>query len=375
GCGSVDWVAAADVGVVVRLAGELWARALRHVAAAFVVLFAAINRFALPAGAAPARRRGGGRHLGSGVREIFAHRQVRLIAAGVLLTVVVKQLVDYQFNAITMDVYATRDAVSAFQGKFNAATQWLPIVVLIPLQPALRRWGLGVAVLLLPLAMLATTAALAVAFGLATAVAAKGAETSLRYSAERAGREILYVPVPDEIKLKAKAYIDVAVEKGLGKLAGALLIMALLPFMTYRQMAWVSFVLVTVWLALALAVRREYVTTLARSIEGRFASLRGVHASLLDASTLPVVRSALGHASPLRTAFGLELVAQLPARDLVPVADDLNRLTSHEHEHIRIAALRQLARAPEAVDATIARERLRDPSADVRTAAVHALLA
>lgn len=345
------------------------------VAAAFITVFALCIPWVLRDADGRTTPSRSATPLTGAFREVFSHRQVRLIAVAVLITVVVKQLVDYQFNAITKDVFQTRDAISAFQGQFNAATQWLPLVVLVALRPALRRWGIGVAVLLLPVFMLATTAMLALAFGLVAAIAAKGAETSLRYSAERAGREILYVPVPDEIKLKAKAYIDVAVEKGAGKVVSALLIMALLPFMDYRGLAWVAVGLSAIWLALALSVRREYVLTLARSIEGRFASLRGVHASMVDASTLPLLRAALTHPSALRTAFGLELVEQLPAGDVREIAPELNRLVSHEQEHIRTAALNQFARAPAGLDTARAHARLLDDAPAVRTAAVHALLA
>ncbi|HEX6134287.1 MAG TPA: Npt1/Npt2 family nucleotide transporter [Longimicrobiales bacterium] len=368
--------AAVGGGITGIFATIVGAENLLLVAAGLIAVFAAAIPWVLrdPAVQPPPRRRSKTVSVGS-AREIFAHRHVRLIAAAVLLTVLVKQLVDYQFNVITKDVFQTRDAISAFQGTFNAATQWLPVVVLVALRPALRRWGIGVAVLLLPVFMVATTALLALTFGLVAAAAAKGAETSLRYSAERAGREILYVPVPDEIKLKAKAYIDVAVEKGLGKLGSALLIMVLLSFMSYREVAWVALGLAALWLALAIAVRREYVLTLARSIEGRFASLNGVYASLMDASTLPVLRAALSHPSALRTAFGLELVAQLPRQDLTALGPDLNRLAAHEHEQIRAAALAQLAREPSVLDAAGARVRLLDESPEVRTAAVHALLA
>jgi ATP:ADP antiporter, AAA family len=326
------------------------------------------------------------RHTGTGratLRELFADRQVRLIAGTVLLTIVVKQLVDYQFNAITKDVFVTLDAVSAFQGKFNAATQWLPLVVLVGLRPALRRWGIGAAVMLLPVVMLGSTVALAVTFGLWAAVAAKGAETSMRYSAERAGREMLYVPVRDEIKLKAKAYIDVAIEKGAGKVTGALLIMALLMIMDYRQMAWVTAMLAAVWVGLAIAVRQQYVRTLAQSIEGRFASLRGVGATLVDASTLPVVQRALAGPAPLRVAFALELLEQLPPRDLVTVLPQLNDLLEHAEPEIRAHALVLIARAADAGDAAAAagvdadrlRARLLDPVQAVREAAARALLA
>ena len=344
------------------------------VAAAFIAVFAVGIPWVLSGGEGTGlreRRRDDGfsqlRQGGRGtLAELFADRQVRLIAGTVLLTIVVKQLVDYQFNVITKEVFDSRDAISAFQGKFNAATQWLPLVVLAGLRPAMRRWGIGTAVLLLPVAMFGTTLALAVTFGLWAAVAAKGAETSLRYSAERAGREMLYVPVRDEIKLKAKAYIDVGIEKGVGKVLSGLVIMGLLLVMDYRQIAWVSAALAVGWVFTALLVRREYVRTLAQSIEGRFASLRGVFASLLDASTLPVVKKALAHESPLRSAFALEMLTQLPASEVEAVAPELTALVEHERAELRAAALRELARIPAAVDAARVRARLLDPSPAVR---------
>lgn len=317
----------------------------------------------------------GAKPQGPGLVKIFSNRHVQLIAATVLVTILVKQLVDFQYNALTKEVFDTRDAVSAFQGKFNAATQWLPVVVLIGLRPALQRWGVGVAVLMLPVAMLATTAGLAVAFGLWAAVAAKGSETALRYSAERAGREILYVPVPDDIKLKAKAYIDVAVEKGLGKVLSAGLIALLLVFMDLRGVAMVSVAMAAGWVALALAVRREYVRTLARAIDGRFASLKGLFMALTDASSLPVLRQALNGGSPLRAAFALDLLAQAHPGDVRALTPELHRLAAHDDEEIRVHALRQLTRVPEDADDAVLREALRDPAEAVRAEAVRALAA
>jgi ATP:ADP antiporter, AAA family len=309
------------------------------------------------------------------LRDIFSNRHVRLIAGTVLLTIVVKQLVDFQFNALTREVFETRDAVSAFQGKFNAATQWLPLLVLAGLRPGLRRWGVGSALLLLPFAMLLTTGALAVAFGLVAAVMAKAAESSMRYSAERAGREILYVPVPDEIKLKAKAYIDVALEKGLGKVASAVLLAGLLTFLSVRQTAYVTVLLAAVWVMVALSLRREYVTTLSRAMEGRFASLRGLFISLTDASTLPAVRRALRDEQPLRIGFALELLAQAPPEDVAVLAAELNALTAHPDESVRAAALDQLLRIAEHADEAALRLLTLDDSAVVRERAVAVLVA
>ncbi|MGH7551757.1 MAG: Npt1/Npt2 family nucleotide transporter, partial [Longimicrobiales bacterium] len=309
------------------------------------------------------------------LRSLARDPQIRLIAAMVLLTVLVKQLVDYQFNTLTKEVFQERDAISAFQGKFNAATQWLPLVALAVLQPALRRYGMAVAVMLLPVAMLFTNVGLVVFWGLWAAVAAKGAETSLRYSAERAGREILYVPVPEDVKLRAKAYIDVAVEKGIGKVTSAGLIFVLVSFMDYRSTAYVGFALAAILVTLALAVRREYVRTLARSIEGRFASLRGVFASLFDATTIPVVKKALTGPDALQTAFALDLVDQASETDMRPLAPELHALLHHTSAEIRARALGLIQRVPSAGDAAAIRERLTDPEPSVREAAVRALCA
>jgi ATP:ADP antiporter, AAA family len=348
---------------------------LMLVAAGFITIFAVSMPWVW--GAAEIRRQEEGRpKVATGeLGAIFANRHVQLIAASVLITILVKQLVDFQFNALTKEVFESRDAVSAFQGKFNAATQWLPLVVLLALRPALRRWGVGAAVLLLPMAMFVTTTGLAVAYGLWAAVAAKGSETALRYSAERAGREILYVPVPADIKLKAKAYIDVAVEKGLGKVLSAGLIALLLVFMDLRGIAYFSMILAAGWLLVALAVRREYVRALARAIDGRFASLKGLFIALTDAGSLPVIRAALEGSSPLRAAFALELLAQAPSDDVRALAPELNRLSGHEDERIRAAALDQLARVPAVADEAAVRRRLDDAAQAVREAAVRTLVA
>ena len=309
------------------------------------------------------------------LRTIFANRHVRLIAITVLITILVKQLVDFQYNVLTKEVFVSRDAVTAFQGRFNAATQWMPLPVLALLWPAMRRWGVGVAVLLLPVAMFATGAAMVFAFGLAAAVAAKGAETALRYSAERAAREILYIPVPTELKLRAKAYIDVAVEKGIGKVLSAVLLATLLAFIPYRQTAYVTAGLAAVWVVLAIRLHREYIRTLARSIEGRFASLRGLAAVLTDASSLPVLRRALSSESPLQAAFTLDLLAQEPRSDVRPLAPELNALAAHPDAAIRAASLKQLARIADTADVAAVRARLLDEDQTVVEAALRVLLA
>ncbi len=346
------------------------------VAAVFIAIFA----FAIPFGwsrearresSAPRRRP---EKLTAGeFSSIIRSRHVLLIAAAVLLTVLVKQLVDYQFNEITREVFVSRDAIGAFQGKFFAATQWLPLIVLVSLRPLLQRWGIGLVVLLLPVVLLAANLALAVSWSLVAAIGAKASDSAIRYTAERAGREILYVPLPETIKLKAKAYIDMAVEKGLGKVLSAALIFAMLLVVDYRKIGYVGVAVGIVWLGVAVAVRGEYVRSLARAIRERFASFEGVFALISDASTVPAVREALQSGNERSVAFALDLIDQADAESVRQLAGDLHALLDHPSAEIRERALTVLDTFPEEIDWERVRRAVDDPVESVRRAAVAAL--
>ncbi|MEJ2501753.1 MAG: cyclic nucleotide-binding domain-containing protein, partial [Gemmatimonadota bacterium] len=312
----------------------------------------------------------------SEVRRVFSNSHVRLIAASVLMIVVAKQLVDYQFNTLTEEIFGTEDAIAAFQGKVNLATQWLPLVSVVVLRPLLKRWGLGAIVFILPGLMFVSAATMALFFGIYTVIAVRTVDTTFRYSAERASREILYVPVPEDIKLKAKTYIDVGVEKGVGKAVAAGVVALLVEVLGFglHGIAWIVVVLTAGWLAVTVLIRREYVRTLARSIRGRFASFQGLSA-LSDASTQAAVRKALGSHDPVQVSFGLDLVAQSAGTDTHPIADALHDLLDHDSQDIRLKALTILTDDPESMDPQRVRPRLEDPTHVVREQAVRALIA
>ena len=321
----------------------------------------------------------------SDLRRMAEHPQVRLIAATVLLTIVVKQFIDYQYNTLTREVFTDLGAIAGFLAFVDVLTQWLPIVVLLALRPVLRRWGAAVAVIIFPVAVILATGALAAAVWLSTAalavaVGARTTEKTFRYSAERTGREILYVPVPEDIKLKAKSYIDVAVEKGLGKALSGVLIM--IPSLALAGLSIMGrlIVLGVVGLALAgvlllafLRVRKSYVTSLAQSFEGRFASLRGTFVSMEDVGALALARDALRDERPLKVAFAFDVLRGATPEDIEALSPELYRLLEHESPGLRARALRSLSRAPGLSNEDAVRARLEDPDSGVRRAAARLL--
>lgn len=355
------------------------------VAAVFILAFAMGIPFVWPEQElTDARRLRVRRREGVSVSEIgrvFSNHHVQLIAASVLLIVLTKQLVDYEYNTLTERIFVTQDAIAAFQGKVNLATQGLPLLSVIALRPLLRRWGIGSIIFILPGLILLTSVGMGVFFTLGfftlgSVITVRAADTAFRFSAERASREILYVPVPTEIKLKAKTYIDVGVEKGLGKAlaAGVLALLVEVARLSDPYIAWVVVGLAASWLAVTFRIRREYVRTLAKSIRGRFASFQGLSA-LSDASTQEVVRRALQGPDRVQTSFALDLVAQSAGTDTRPIADALHELLDHDSEEIRRKTLSILTEDPDSIDWDRVRPRLEDPSPAVREQAVLALAA
>lgn len=346
---------------------------LMLVAAGFIVLFAAGLPF-IYSGERGTRETTRGQSARV-VDALWKNKHVRMIAASVLLTIIVKELVDYQFNALSKEVFVTRDEVAAFQGKFNAVTQWLPLAFVMLLHPLLKRFGVGLAILLLPIGLLVSNVALAIWWGIAAASVAKGAETAFRYSAERAGREILYLPVPADVRLTAKAYIDVAIEKGLGKALSAVLIFLLLRFISYEQIVYLTIALALLAMVVAVQMRREYVTALADAMQSRLVSLRGAFASILDAATLPRVRAVLRSDDALQVAFALDLLEQGSAAESRSVAEELRELLRHRSDTIRERAAVLLARVAEPENAPALEASIHDPVMGVREAAARALVA
>ncbi len=312
----------------------------------------------------------------SEVRRVFSNSHVRLIAVSVLIIVLAKQLVDYQYNTLTEALFVTEDAITAFQGKVSLATQWLPLLSVVALRPLLMRWGLGAIVFLLPGLMLLTSLGMAAFFTIWSVIVVRTVDTTFRYSAERASREILYVPVPEAIKLKAKTYIDVGVEKGLGKAlsAGLLAVLVEVLGLTLPQMALVVVALAVGWVGVTILIRREYVHTLALSIRGQFASFEGLSA-LSDASTQRVVQESLRSPDPVQVSFALDLVEQSAGTETGPIAEALHELLDHRLRDIRLKALTILTADPGSIVPERVSERLRDSHRAIREQAVLALTA
>ena len=89
------------------------------------------------------------------LRRITRTPYLRLIAAMVFLVAIVTQWTQFQFSLLVEERFAgDADLLTAFFGRFNFALGITALIVQLLLTgPALRRFGIGVTILLLPLSL------------------------------------------------------------------------------------------------------------------------------------------------------------------------------------------------------------------------------
>jgi AAA family ATP:ADP antiporter len=153
--------------------------------------------------------------------------------------------------------------VKQFIGSFYADyITWVSVVTaliqILLVSRILKRFGVRVALYVLPLVALGGYSILAFVPVLALIRVAKISENSLDYSLNNTARQALFLPTSREAKYKAKAAIDTLfVRAGDLSSAGLVFLGTLLAFQP-RDFAIINMVLIIVWLLIIVGIGRRH---------------------------------------------------------------------------------------------------------------------
>jgi AAA family ATP:ADP antiporter len=322
----------------------LWLIAALLGAAYGVAYLALRKREALAAGREAAARGMATEDMRGVVGTVLDSRYLQTIAAVIFLSVVVSTLIDYQFKATAKEAYPSADALAGFFGSYYgwlsvvtmAAQLWLSGKVLLGL-------GLTPSLAILPVALLGGSISLLAWPGLFAATATRMAEAALRTSIHQSGVQILYLPVPDSIKKKAKVFMDVTVER-LGDGAAAILILFLSLVLGQGEVTLLSYFsvgLIAIWIAVVLNAHKGYLDTLRRSLAHHELSLDAAQINFADTATVEAILEGLDGMDEQSILFALDLAEKMDAQR---VAAQLPRtLLSHPSPEVRRRALTLVA--------------------------------
>lgn len=303
---------------------------------------------------------------------ILGSRHLKLIALLISVTVIVSTFVDFQFNKVVEEAFDKKDELTAFFGSFFL---WLSVISLglqlLFSSRILRRFGIGAAIMFLPVGLLLGSTAIFIWPVLMSAIAVKISDGAFRYSINKTGMELLYLPVPVAIKGRVKALMDVVGDRLARGVGGGLLycVNDLLQW----PVQWISFIsaaLIATWIGIAVMLKREYSRTFRASLNTRSIDAEEMQVQLRDSASIETIARLLADGDRRQILFALELLAEEKDSRLV---EPLAQLLSHESAEVRKTALRRLIPIQEGDLAQTVEPLLRDPDADVRVEAVRYL--
>ncbi len=277
--------------------------------------------------------------IGGAIRR---YRHLQVIIGIITLTYMVDVTVEYQFSAIAKRYYQGDD-LTAFLGSFRGL--WVNLLTftlqLFLTSFVVSRFGVGGTLQIMPVTLAIASMATVVSPGILTVAAARLSEAAGRYSFNRTGMELLYLPLPTELKNRTKAFVDIFVDRMARGLGGALLILltGVLDLGT-RPIAAVVILMTMVWIYLTHRAQREYIQTVRKRLASRRLDLESARLTVNEPETVKLLEQTAEGDNPRQATYALTLLAETPGYAL---DQQLRRLATHSSPEVR-ARVFELAR-------------------------------
>jgi AAA family ATP:ADP antiporter len=303
------------------------------------------------------------------VKIILKSRHLLYLSGIIGVGVIVANMVDYQFSAVASSTIADEDRLTAFFGFWLSTLSVASLIFQLFLTSRiLKSFGVGVSLFFLPIGILVGAAAVLFSPALWSAIMVKVSEGSFKHSINKAGTELLSLPIPAGIKNKVKTFIDVFVDnlaKGLGGVL--LLVLTILLNFSVQLISLVIIALIAVWIYLTIRVKNEYVNSFRLAIEKRTIDLEEQSINLHDASILDSIVKVLSEDNEKQILYVMDFIENV---DDEQVTQNFRRLVHHPSKEIRAKVLHMI-RGHEEVDFTSeAQSLIEDDSQEVRTEAI-----
>ncbi|NKB70807.1 MAG: hypothetical protein GKR89_27365 [Candidatus Latescibacteria bacterium] len=309
---------------------------------------------------------------GGALQAIAGSDLLQQLAGMAALTAVVAAIVDVQFNEIADRIFPAKDAKTAFFAQFFAYLNIFGLFFQLLITPRiLRVLGVNAALLFLPLSMAVGSLAVLAVPGLLAGILVKIGDGGFRHSIHKSAVEILYWPVPAQVKQRTKVLIDTTVDN-LATGLGALLVLVLANALgvSYRNLSYVTLVLIVLWVVVVFRGRSAYVDAFRQALERRDIDAGDIMVNINEPAVLKSLVDSLDSANPRQVIYALDMLAAVQAQELVA---PVRGLLAHEAADVRRRSLRILQNQSGGVVLQEVEALLRDPDLGVRLEALYCL--
>jgi AAA family ATP:ADP antiporter len=301
--------------------------------------------------------------------ELLTIPQVRLVCGLIVATTATLLLSDFLFKSQSR-VHYTGAALAGFFGNFFSAVSLTGLTIQLFLShQVLRRGGVFVAIVMLPVAVMACALGVSLTGAFGWIIAAKFSDSILDFSLNSAGVQLLYLGIRKQSRGQARAFIEGVARPATTAFAGLALVVGA-SVLSVRGLGVAVAVGTVLWILAARGSYRSYVAGLIESIGVRRFDPSDESSDVGDPLVEMHVRNGLRVAGDRETLYLIGVMQQLTD---VNWHAEYRELLNREKAEVLVAALQYFEKNGAAPDAELVRPSLTHSDPLVRTAAVHAI--
>lgn len=268
----------------------------------------------------------------SNLNTKFVRLVVMVIAAGAI----VSAFADFQFKVIAKRDLLTAERMASFFGTFYAYTGVVMLLIQAFATPALmRRLGVAAVLAILPIGLAAGNGWFLLTGSLASVICLKGAEQTLKHSVHRSAVEVIYMAIPDRLKIRLKSLIDtVGVQLSEAAAAGLLILLFSIAKLPLYVIAFMSVILLGIWLVGTFLLGREYPAALNNAMRQGAANFTSVRTTFFTTDFYRALPDLFNKSDRKTLLDLLQLLSGRKGLGTIPAV-----LLNHEDPEIRLRAL------------------------------------
>jgi len=201
-------------------------------------------------------------------RLILDSKHLTFIALVIAISVFTSKLIDFQFGYFASQAFPVEEELTAFYGIMFSTFNLVAITIQVVLTTRIiGRLGIGYSLVLLPVILVLNAGALLLVPGLIVAAGLKLSDASMKQSINKAATELIMLPVPKDIKLRTKTFLDVFIDSIATGFSGIVLLLVLRAF-DFSNWIITSIILAAsiIWFLLTNKIRREYMKVFRKSL-------------------------------------------------------------------------------------------------------------
>ena len=288
---------------------------------------------------------------------VRTNKYLAYIAIIITIAIIVSTFIDFHFSTAVHGVYFTKEAKQTFFGLFYAGlTTFAFFLNILLTHRLLKNFRIRFTLLLTPLTLFVGSLFVIFApFALFPAIIIKGSDESLGFSLQQSVRELLYVPVSSELKLKAKPFIDMFINRFAKLIAAVLLFLFALTlekeveYLTpildpglAKDLLWGVIAFLALWVIFSLKIYKEYINAVRQKIKVKWRRADKLVSEKLDVDYTKLVFDTIESKNRSSVLYALHLFDLLEQDKLTP---DIKAMISQKADEVKASSLGDLFNA------------------------------